>query len=273
MSLVLVSDTYLSDIADAIREKLGVATTYKPSEMAAAIMTISGGGTVTLNGVPYSSVSYSGQTSGSATLDSSGTASLVLSGGTYTFVNTVTIDGIGYTAYTKTAAVAGDSTTVNLFPAGALYWYGRSSTNFADAGSYTPPGSSTWGQNIAMTAGTNCISGTAETSSGTHRDVMWGSAAKIDTTGYTYLKARLIVDWSATNSTQNNVALKSTKSFTANTVKTVNLGSAEYDGFSDINIMSVTDAQGENYLCGNAGSTYNSGAVSVTMKILALWLE
>ena len=44
MSNVLVNDLYLGDIADAIREKLNVQTTYKPSEMANAIESISGGG-------------------------------------------------------------------------------------------------------------------------------------------------------------------------------------------------------------------------------------
>lgn len=44
MSKVLVTDTYLEDIADAIREKLGVQTTYRPGDMAAAIESISGGG-------------------------------------------------------------------------------------------------------------------------------------------------------------------------------------------------------------------------------------
>lgn len=44
MANVLVNDLYLSDIADAIREKLNVETTYKPSEMANAIESISGGG-------------------------------------------------------------------------------------------------------------------------------------------------------------------------------------------------------------------------------------
>lgn len=37
------------DIADAIREKLGVQTTYKPGEMAAAISSISGGGSTDNN--------------------------------------------------------------------------------------------------------------------------------------------------------------------------------------------------------------------------------
>ena len=42
MGNVIVNDEYLSEIADAIRSKLGVQTTYKPSQMADAIMSISG---------------------------------------------------------------------------------------------------------------------------------------------------------------------------------------------------------------------------------------
>lgn len=44
MGIVTVNDSTLTDIADAIREKLSVQTTYKPSEMADAIESISGGG-------------------------------------------------------------------------------------------------------------------------------------------------------------------------------------------------------------------------------------
>lgn len=39
----LITEQYLTDIADAIRSKLSVSTTYKPSEMASAIMMIQGG--------------------------------------------------------------------------------------------------------------------------------------------------------------------------------------------------------------------------------------
>ncbi len=44
MAIVTVSDTTLTDIANAIREKLSSEDTYKPSEMADAIDSISGGG-------------------------------------------------------------------------------------------------------------------------------------------------------------------------------------------------------------------------------------
>ena len=44
MSKALITEQYLTDIADSIRAQLGVATEYKPSEMSAAIDSISGGG-------------------------------------------------------------------------------------------------------------------------------------------------------------------------------------------------------------------------------------
>lgn len=51
MSKAAITEQYLEDIADAIRSKTGLSTeTYLPSEMAPAIMTISGGGGITPTG-------------------------------------------------------------------------------------------------------------------------------------------------------------------------------------------------------------------------------
>lgn len=50
MALKYIDDSYLSDIADAIRAKNGSQDTYKPSEMADAIGNISGGGGITPTG-------------------------------------------------------------------------------------------------------------------------------------------------------------------------------------------------------------------------------
>ena len=44
MSKAIITESYLTDIADAIRAKLNVQTEYLPSDMAAAIASISGGG-------------------------------------------------------------------------------------------------------------------------------------------------------------------------------------------------------------------------------------
>ena len=60
MSKVLVNDTNLTNIADAIRNKNGSADTYKPSEMAAAITAISGGGGGSGADIPDSAFALSG---------------------------------------------------------------------------------------------------------------------------------------------------------------------------------------------------------------------
>lgn len=60
MTNVLVDDSYLSDIADTIRSKLGVSDTYLPSEMADAIDDIGGG--VTPTGTKQISISANGTT-------------------------------------------------------------------------------------------------------------------------------------------------------------------------------------------------------------------
>ena len=44
MSIVTIDDSYVTDIANAIRGKNGETTTYKPNEMAAAISALSSGG-------------------------------------------------------------------------------------------------------------------------------------------------------------------------------------------------------------------------------------
>ena len=51
MAKVAITEQYLTDIADAIRSKTGMSSaTYFPSEMADAIMTISGSGGITPTG-------------------------------------------------------------------------------------------------------------------------------------------------------------------------------------------------------------------------------
>ena len=61
MANVIINDTNLTNIANAIRGKNGTSTTYKPSEMAAAITAISGGGGG--SGVPAEALVLSGDCS------------------------------------------------------------------------------------------------------------------------------------------------------------------------------------------------------------------
>lgn len=44
MANVIINDSHLTAIGEAIREKNGTEDTYKPREMAEAILAISGGG-------------------------------------------------------------------------------------------------------------------------------------------------------------------------------------------------------------------------------------
>lgn len=80
MANVFVNEDSLSDIADAIRSKLNVQTTYKPGEMAAAIESISGGGSTINNQNKTVHPSSSQQ---SITADSG-----------YTGLGTVTVKGV-----------------------------------------------------------------------------------------------------------------------------------------------------------------------------------
>lgn len=85
MSKVLVTESNLQDIADAIREKLEVQTTYRPGDMAAAIESISGGypeptgtinitqnGTVNVKDYASADVNVSGGGGGTTVIHGSG---------------------------------------------------------------------------------------------------------------------------------------------------------------------------------------------------------
>ena len=276
MGKVLVTDTYLEDIADAIREKLGVETTYKPSEMAAAILSISGGGAITLKGIPNTTVTYTGDASGSVSLDASGEASVVLSGGTYTFTNTVTIGDDTITAYTKTVAVTGDA-TVKLYPEGMIYWFGRMLTSIADGDDYTGPSGNNWGSILSMTGEAHSVDGSAMSELSNKKECMkWGSYDKVDTTGYSVLKARAIIEWTTTASSsipyKNNVFQFMSSKSLLTSVKSVDIGYDSSDGSAAFELMTLPETPGEYYIGGYAGYNYKA-SYGISMKILALWLE
>ncbi len=56
MSKVLITDTYLTNIADAIRAKNSSSTTYKPSAMASAITALDTSGSGSSSGVDLDDV-------------------------------------------------------------------------------------------------------------------------------------------------------------------------------------------------------------------------
>lgn len=90
MAQVLVTDSYLEDIADAIRDKNGGSATYKPAQMAPAILAL-----------PASSYTKIGEIT--LTVSATNTSATAISGGTFTNSSLYTADSIVYVRVRDTA--------------------------------------------------------------------------------------------------------------------------------------------------------------------------
>lgn len=113
MARVTVNETYLSDIADAIRSKNGTENTYTPAEMAEAIGAISGGG-ITPTGTKQISITSNGTTTENVTNYESAEISVnVPASGGSPVINPLSVTENG--TYTAPSGVDGYSpVTVNV---------------------------------------------------------------------------------------------------------------------------------------------------------------
>ena len=80
MAVVTISDSILTDIADAIRSKNGTENTYKPAQMPDAIEAISGGG-ITPTGTKQISITQNGTTTEDVTNYANAEIAVNVSGG------------------------------------------------------------------------------------------------------------------------------------------------------------------------------------------------
>lgn len=172
MTKVAVTETYLTDIADAIRQQTGSVDTYKPSEMASAILDISGGASNFVHGTFTTSSSAGAHT---ITLPYTGNgypvmALVVVKGGAYVsgtdWYNSMQRYAVGQWAMSKsvmdTEPTYGTSGTQNQGVAMAIY---KSSTSSST--SYTRTSSmnaNTFSSYNANNAATTCVRFRSKTS-------------------------------------------------------------------------------------------------------------
>ena len=165
MADVFIHEQYLTDIADAIRTKLDTEDTYKPSEMAEAIESISGGG-ITPTGTKQISVTQNGTTTEDVTnyADAEITVNVPTGGGS-PVINPLSVIENG--TYTAPSGVDGYSPiTVNVSGETA---YGKPLTMVMHAGGefpYSGVNGLYWDVN---TSGTNNTRRSIWQTSGTHK--------------------------------------------------------------------------------------------------------
>lgn len=144
MGQVLITETYLTDIANAIRKKNGSTTTYKPSEMAAAILAIT-----TSSDTP--SVTYN---------DTGVDCSAMKKLGSFTNKSTTTGDLSGHTAGKLTKCIPNNKKihfkAVVFVPTG-LQLNDMSVSDFTNGRSWSPNNNYTTRKSYPISTGINYV--------------------------------------------------------------------------------------------------------------------
>lgn len=117
MAVVAISDSILTDIADAIRSKNGTENTYKPAQMPDAIEAISGG--ITPTGTKQISITQNGTTTEDVTNYAGAEITVNVPTGSTPVINSLSVTENG--TYTAPSGVDGYSPiTVNVSGGGSL---------------------------------------------------------------------------------------------------------------------------------------------------------
>ena len=82
--------------------------------------------TVRINGAPGETITYTGASSGSITIGSTGYSTATLLNGTYKFTSNIAKSTSSTaTDYSQSVTVSSNNQTINFYPSGAVYWFGN----------------------------------------------------------------------------------------------------------------------------------------------------
>lgn len=193
--------------------------------------------TIVINGAISETISYTGASSGSVLLNSSGTATISLYSGVYTFTGSVS-------GYSKTNVNVYSNQTINVYPDNTFYWYGKEVVTIT----LSPGGPSAYANKY--TNYFNFTNANANNSGG------YLNSAYLITTG-TYSKLNFIAQ--GTSSSSNNMSI----SYTGGS-----LGSVSLSDYANKTTVQITPSSVQQSVTVGAYFGYNCN-----LNFYAIWLS